>query len=76
MKLDDVIEVYCTDSDDSADGTIVGIRKDAIRVLLNGVPLWFNKTNTGVYVGNAHGMEFVIKTGVINDYNRTWKNVS
>tara|TARA_B110000459_G_C16306696_1_gene357393 strand:+ start:305 stop:529 length:225 start_codon:yes stop_codon:yes gene_type:complete len=65
MKLDDVVEVYCTDHESTADGTIVGINKDSIRVLLNGVPLWFSRTNTGVYVGNAHGMEFVIKTGVV-----------
>ena len=65
MKLDDVVEVYCTDHESTADGTIVGINKDSIRVLLNGVPLWFSRTNTGLYVGNAHGMEFVIKTGVV-----------
>jgi|TARA_R110002050_G_scaffold62912_1_gene137876 hypothetical protein len=65
MKLDDVVEVYCTDHESTADGTIVGINKDSIRVLLNGVPLWFSRTKTGVYVGNAHGMEFVIKTGVV-----------
>ena len=65
MKLDDVVEVYCTDHESTADGTIVGINKDSIRVLLNGVPLWFSRAKTGVYVGNAHGMEFVIKTGVV-----------
>jgi hypothetical protein len=71
MKLDDVVEVYCTDSESSADGTIVGINKDAIRVLLNGVPLWFSRTKTGVFVGNAHGMEFVVKTGVVfKDFNK------
>lgn len=64
MKLDDEIEVYCTDSESSANGTIVGINKDSLRVLLNGVPLWFSRTKTGVYVGNSHGMEFVIKTNI------------
>ena len=44
MKLDDVVEVYCTDHESTADGTIVGINKDSIRVLLNGVPLWFSRT--------------------------------
>jgi hypothetical protein len=61
MKLDEEVAVYCTDHETTANGTIVGINKDSIRVLLNGVPLWFSRTKTGVYVGNSHGMEFVIK---------------
>lgn len=64
MKLDEEVEVYCTDHESTASGTIVGINKDSIRVLLNGVPLWFSRTKTGVYVGNSHGMEFVIKTNI------------
>ena len=71
MKLDDVVEVYCTDHESYADGTIVGIKKDASRVLLNGVPIWFSRTNTGVYVGNAHGMEFVVKSAaVFQEFNK------
>jgi len=61
MKLDEEVAVYCTDHETTANGTIVGINKNSIRVLLNGVPLWFSRTKTGVYVGNSHGMEFVIK---------------
>ncbi len=61
MKIDDTVDVYCTDHETNAEGTIVSITKDSIRVLLNGVPLWFKRTKTGVYVGNSHGMEFVIK---------------
>lgn len=64
MKLDEEVAVYCTDHETTANGTIVGINKDSIRVLLNGVPLWFSRTKTGVYVGNSHGMEFVIKTQI------------
>ena len=61
MKIDDTVNVHCTDHETNDEGTIVSITKDSIRVLLNGVPLWFQRTKTGVYVGNSHGMEFVIK---------------
>jgi hypothetical protein len=61
MKIDDKVNVHCTDSETNAEGTIVSITKNSLRVLLNGVPLWFKRTKTGVYVGNSHGMEFVIK---------------
>ena len=61
MKIDDKVNVHCTDHETNAEGTIVSITKDSLRVLLNGVPLLFKRTKTGVYVGNSHGMEFVIK---------------
>jgi hypothetical protein len=64
MKVDDKVNVYCTDHESNAEGTIVSITKDSLRVLLNGVPLWFRRTKTGVYVGNSHGMEFVIKRDI------------
>jgi|TARA_B110000908_G_C10173682_1_gene412154 hypothetical protein len=64
MKLDDIVEVYCTDYEKTTEGTIIGIRKDAIRVMLNGVPIWFQWMKTGVYVGNATGLEFIIKTNI------------
>lgn len=64
MKLDDIVTVYCTDTDISAEASIVNITKDSIRVMLNGIPIWLERIKPGVYVGNAHGMEFLVKTGI------------
>ena len=64
MKLDDIVTVYCTDPDISAEASIVNITKDSMRVMLNGIPIWLQRTKPGVYVGNAHGMEFLVKTGI------------
>lgn len=64
MKLDDIVTVYCTDTDISAEASIVNITKDSIRVMLNGMTIWLERTKPGVYVGNAHGMEFLVKTGI------------
>jgi hypothetical protein len=66
MKLDDKVTVYCTNNDASAEASIVNITKDSIRVLLNGIPIWLNRTKPGVYVGSEHGMEFIVKTANSN----------
>lgn len=62
MKLDDIVSVYCTDLDRSAEGVIMRIGKEKINIDVQGLLLTFHKIKNNVYVANHSGMEFVYKS--------------
>ena len=61
MFLNQIVKVYCTDTEKSSNARIVRIHPRGIDVELNNVILKFNKTKPDLYVCNYSGMEFVIK---------------
>lgn len=63
MKLDDVVNVYCTDLDKSTPGVIVRIAgPEKVSIDISGLLLNFHKIKNGVYIANHSGMEFVYKS--------------
>lgn len=63
MRIDDEVEVYCTDYEKYSTGYIIAIGKDSLRVAMQGgIALNFKQLKPKVYVANQGGMEFIIKT--------------
>ena len=61
MFLDQIVKIYCTDTEKSNNAKIVRIHPKGIDVELNNVILKFNKTKPNIYVCNYSGLEFIIK---------------
>ena len=61
MFLDQIVSVYCTDTEKSNNGRIVRIHPKGIDVELNDLILKFNKKKPNLYICSKSGLEFVIK---------------
>ncbi len=62
MHLDQIVKVYCTDTEKLNKARIVRIHNKGIDVELNDIILKFLKSKPNIYVCNYSGLEFVIKT--------------
>tara|TARA_B100001769_G_C21847305_1_gene459487 strand:+ start:12 stop:200 length:189 start_codon:yes stop_codon:yes gene_type:complete len=62
MYLNEIISVYCTDTDKTNKARVVRMHPKGIDVELNDIILRFNKTKPNMYICNYSGLEFVIKT--------------
>lgn len=62
LRLDQEVNVHCTDTDIDAKGTIVRIRPDGFDVSMGPLIIGFRKHRPGIYVGTQSGMEFVVRT--------------
>ena len=62
MFLDQIVNIYCTETDKNSKARVVRIYNKGIDVELNNVILKFNKTRPNLYVCNYSGLEFVIKS--------------
>ena len=56
MFLDQIVKIYCTDTEKSNDAKIVRIHPKGIDVELNNVIFKFNKTMPNIYVWNYSGL--------------------
>ena len=61
MYLNQIVSVYCTDTEKSNKGKVVRMHPKGIDVELNDVILKFVKTKPNIYVCNYSKLEFVIK---------------
>lgn len=61
MFLDQIVNIYCTETDKSSKARVIRIHNKGIDVDLNNVILKFNKTRPNLYVCNYSGLEFIIK---------------
>ncbi len=62
MYIDQVVSVFCTDTDKTNKARIVRMHPKGIDVELNNIILKFNKAKPNLYICNYTGLEFVIKT--------------
>ena len=62
MYIDQVVSVFCTDTDKTNKARIVRMHPKGIDVELNNIILKFNKAKPNLYICNYSGLEFVIKT--------------
>jgi hypothetical protein len=62
LSIDQKVKVHCTDTDVSASGVIVHIRRDGFDVSLGEFIIHLKKHKPGIYVGQQSGMEFVVRT--------------
>jgi|TARA_B110000037_G_C17047353_1_gene476247 hypothetical protein len=54
----DKVMVHCTDNDRKWEGTVIQSHNDVVKVMLEGVPLNFNRyKGKNLYVANFSGME-------------------
>lgn len=63
MRLDDLVTVYCTDTETSTEARVIRIRGEWIDVLVEGATISLRHSKPGLYVGTRSGMEFLVKTG-------------
>lgn len=63
MKIEapQYVVITCTDNGNTSEALVIKESVEQIRAELNGIPMTFRRYNTGVYVCNMHGLEFVIK---------------
>ena len=62
MYLNQIVSVYCTDTEKRNKARVVRMHSKGIDVELNDIILKFNKAKPNLYVCNYSGLEFVIKT--------------
>ncbi|UUX49341.1 hypothetical protein NUH88_18315 [Nisaea acidiphila] len=63
MRLDDIVSVTCTDTDKTEQGKVVRLGRDRADIMVGPAVISFHMKKPGIYVGNLHGLEFVMKTG-------------
>ena len=60
-EIPELIEVHCTDNDQTVEVQYISHHNNMIRTDLQGIPLNFNHLKRNIYVANFSGREFVMK---------------
>jgi len=62
MRLDDQVQVTCTDTDKTMTGTVVRMKGEWVDVAVGELILNLKRARPGVWVGAQAGVEFVVLT--------------
>ena len=61
MYINEIISIFCTDTEKTKKGRIVRMHPQGIDIELENIILKFKKTKPNLYICNYSGLEFVIK---------------